>query len=180
MARENARNSDVERENARNAVEVRKSGEAAMVEFRHTLEILQDRAQEASNSAALEIAPRVAAQIMQSGTLDEIFQANESGPGSLRDAEEMHGRPVTILTDTITFFKGYEQYSQSGIGLFATWEVIDLNGEKRMLSTGAPNVLFSLYRMQQLRENGVLDEDPQVVFRSRPTPNGALLLVTRP
>lgn len=129
----------------------------------------------ANGEAGFEIAARVVDDIMSANTLEELFDASDSGLTSLKGSNYI-GRPIGFVD--VKWNKGDEKY-KGGLGAYAVADIITQDGEVDTVSCGAPNVVAFLRRAQTL--GLVKDESPLwVVIRSKETENGELLTVTKP
>lgn len=119
-------------------------------------------------------------RIASADSPEAIFDANDSGPGGLKDAEELLNKPLAVDFDTFRYIKSAEQYRANNLGVFLVFDAYDDNGEKTTISTGAPNVVASLARLQMIHKDGDLASPYRLMFKSKQTSRGYnLLLVTR-
>lgn len=126
---------------------------------------------EASPIEAFDIASIVIDQIANATTPEEIFAANESGPA---DMEQYLGQRLGIYE--ARYSPSAERFRRGTLGYYVVVDAIDLDGEKVTISCGAPNVVASVFRLQQLH----LFEPGRpffVTIRGRETPNGTLYTV---
>lgn len=108
--------------------------------------------------------------------LDSIFDANQAA--SLPDVEAYLGRAQTLLE--IAFNKSREQFKKGSLGVYAYVKAVLDDGEEVEYSCGAPNVVGSLYRIQEL---GLLSASvkPRIVISGKTTLSGnTLYRVTKP
>lgn len=117
-----------------------------------------------------EIAANVMDKIVLAETLDEIFAANESG---MDKAEAFVGQPITVTE--VNFAKSDEKYAKGGIGSYVLISAFTDDGNEVQISTGAPNIVASLYRAQTA---GLLPA--RVKITAKDTANGTLLRIGRP
>lgn len=115
--------------------------------------------------------------IAEADTLDALFDANTSS--TLPSAKEASEKgPLTILE--LEFRRPQEKFAEAGIGAYAYVQSIDDRGEVFDWTTGAPNIVATLYRIQEL---GLLGkpEKPRIKIMSRVTGSGnTLYSVGRP
>lgn len=114
--------------------------------------------------------------IAEADTLDAIFDANKTQTlPAAKDAAEKG--PLTIYE--LEFRTSSEQYAKSGLGVFAYVMSFTDGGDQFEWSTGAPNVVASLYRMQEL---GLFNkpEKPRVRIVGKATGNGTMYSLGRP
>ena len=118
-----------------------------------------------------DIAAGVINKIAVATSADQIFAANESGPG---DASDYLGKPLGIYA--VRYQKSAEQYASGTLGVYAVFDALTDDGEKVMISVGAPNVVASIRQMEVL---GLFDESRpfRFVIRGRTTANGTLYTV---
>lgn len=127
-----------------------------------------------SEGMAFDVASQIIDAIVEAGSVEEIFAANEKGP---RDVREYAGQPFTLLE--VAFLQSSERFREGGLGYYVVFDVATDNGERMTFSTGAPNVVSSFYRFQQLGKIG--GSDPvRFKFALRESPNGNVIQVVRP
>lgn len=126
-----------------------------------------------TNGSAFEIASQVIDLILNAEDEDALFAANESGP---LDMERFLNRPLNFAS--LSFFKSAEKYRENGLGYYVVMDAIDDRGESVKLSTGAPNIVAS---MRKLESMGLIKEDApyRCVIASRETANGNLYFLSR-
>lgn len=125
---------------------------------------------------AFELATKAIDRIAEADTLDALFDANESGSlAGVEQAADMG--PLTLLE--IEFRKSRDEYIKGGVGVYAYVKSVTDRGEEFEWNTGAPNVVTSLYRIQEL---GLLNkpEKPRIKIKGRQATNGVLYTVGRP
>lgn len=132
-----------------------------------------------SANGTFDIAATAIDGIMQAETLEEIFDANDAGPQSMKDSEFL-GTPLSVYD--VMWRKSDAKYTSAnggGLGVYCVFDAYLDTGETMKFTVGAPNVVAS-FRTMQLR--GLIKEDApaRVVIKSRPTENGVLLTVGRP
>jgi hypothetical protein len=152
------------------------NGNDGDVERRPYQDLIHDLANlaELSSGDSFDIAANVIDLIMQAGSPEEIFAANESGPA---DVGEMLGEPIGILD--CRFRKSAERYREGTLGYYVIFDYVDTQGEKKIASTGAPNVVASLRRFQRL--NFIDGVQPLMIkIKGRETENGTLYTVAAP
>jgi len=126
---------------------------------------------EASPIEAFEIASIVIDAIASATTPEEIFAANESGPADMAD----YLNERLQLSDA-RYAPSAERYRKGTLGYYVVFDAYDTNGEKVTISTGAPNVVASIYRLQRL--NFFSPDAPfPIQVRGRDTANGTLYTV---
>ena len=127
--------------------------------------------------SAFEIASQVIDAIAQADSVEAIFEANESGPTSLKENEHLH--KVNLNITDARYHKSAEKFAANNLGVFVTFDAYLDSGDEVMVSTGAPNVVASLYRAQR---EGWLSTDKPLRCRIVPkdSANGVLLTVGRP
>lgn len=135
---------------------------------------LQDgisRMAEASPIEAFDIASVVLDQIANAQTPEEIFAANESGPG---DVSEYLGQTLQVLDPR--YSPSAEKFRKGTLGFYVVFDAVTPSGERVTLSCGAPNVVGSIYRLQRL---GMFDDGKTfpLMLKGRETPNGTLYTV---
>jgi len=120
-----------------------------------------------------DVAASVIDQILTANSAEEIFAANESGPG---DVANYLNTPLTIENNDIRYAKSAEKFTSGGLGYYAVFDAITKQGEKVLLSVGASNVVASLRQMQRL---GLFEPGKEFWFqiKGRETPNGTLYTV---
>lgn len=128
---------------------------------------------DATNGSNFDIAAQVIDLIMTAGTEDEIFAANESGP---LDITDYLGTPINIWQ--LTFFRSAEKYRANSLGFYVVMDAFDDTGAEIKLSTGAPNVVSSMKRLEEL---GLIKEEKpyRVKITGRETGNGTLYYLAR-
>lgn len=123
---------------------------------------------EASPIEAFDIASIVVDQIATADTAEAIFAANESGPA---DASEYLNQRLGLLD--ARYAPSAEKFRRGTLGYYVVFDAVDPHGEKVTISVGAPNVVASIFRLQQL-DLFSPDRPFFVVIRGRETPNGTL------
>jgi hypothetical protein len=103
------------------------------------------------NSDGFEVAASVADKILTAETLDDVINAVQAGPG---DLTELVGKAFQFIGGTLSWHRAAEQYREGGTGFYAVFRVMLLDGEEKMISTGANNVIFQLRRMEDF---GIFD-----------------------
>lgn len=153
------------------------TGNGAVRPYERMVEDLRGLANLDSAGQGFEIAANVIDSIAQATSEDEIFAANELGPISLKDSENLHNVPVGVYD--VTFHKSDSKYEENSLGAYCVFRCMDDSGNDYLVSTGAPQVVASL-RMGQL--NGLIKEERpwRIRFTARPTANGVLLRIARP
>jgi len=126
---------------------------------------------EANPIDSWEIAANVIDTIATAETPEAIFAANESGPS---DINEYFNTPLEVYDPK--FARSDPKYAKGTLGFYVVFQAIDPNGEKLTISTGANNVVASIYRLHRL---GFITEDKAlpVRFLGRETANGTLYTV---
>lgn len=134
---------------------------------------------ESENGAGFEIAANVVDKMLSvdsddvDALIDGILSAGADGP---MKAEDMEHKPFIIRE--IQWMKSAEQYKE-GFGVYAVVKAMGaIKMEDIMFTVGATNVVAALFAMDQ---KGVFESDnnPTLVIRSRPTPNGKLYYLER-
>jgi hypothetical protein len=120
---------------------------------------------------SFDIASQVIDQITTAGTIEEVFAANEGGPG---DAENYVGQPIGIWS--VSYLPVAEKFKKNSLGVYAVVEFFTREDEdSHMITVGASNVVASLRRLEHL--GAITHEKDQplwVVIRGRETGNGTL------
>jgi hypothetical protein len=139
--------------------------------FQLAMQELADRS-ELDKGGGLEIAANVADQILTAQTVEDVIGAPAQGPGNLDD---LVGKPF-YFTGYLRFLRSAEQFREGGVGVYVVFDILDMNGNKTVMSTGAVNVVFQLRQMERLGYFASEDwvSDKMFTIRSRPTANGTL------
>ena len=160
---------------SRTDVQSKASAEVAERPFEKLMDALRLRAQADGANGNFEIAANVIDKIAQATSPEDIFAANAAGPADM--ADYLHKN--LNITD-ITVYKSAEKFSAGGMGTYVVMEgFMDGTGEAFLLSTGAPNVVASVFRAQTA---GFLSaEKPfRCQILGRETANGTLYTVGAP
>lgn len=120
----------------------------------------------------MQLAMEAIDRIASATTLDDVFAANAAS--SLPSTEAIEGKPLTILE--VNFQKPREEFAKGGVGSYAYVKANDDLGEVLEFTTGSPNVVVSLYKIQKL---GLLGQ-ARIVIKGRKTTNGVLYQVLKP
>lgn len=127
----------------------------------------------ADENAAFEIAASVIDEIALADSIEAVFAANEKGP---LDAEDLLDQSLGVFN--IKFWRSAEKFRSGTLGYYVVMDFVDYEGNAAMVSTGAVNVVASLYRFMEL---GAITGDKQSPFwvkiHGRETPNGTLYLL---
>lgn len=121
---------------------------------------------------AMQLAMEAIDRIASATTLDEIFAANAAS--SLPSTELVDGKPITLLE--VSFLKPREEFRKGGVGSYAYVKAVDDMGEAVEFTTGAPNVVVSLFKIQKV---GLMGK-ARIVIKGRSTTNGTLYQVLKP
>lgn len=127
---------------------------------------------EASPIEAFDIASVVLDQIANAQTAEEIFAANESGPG---DVSDYLGARLGLLD--ARYAPSAERFRTGTLGYYVVFDAVDPEGEKVTISCGAPNVVGSVFRLQRLGLFGPGQAPFYVTLKGRDTANGTLYTV---
>jgi hypothetical protein len=120
---------------------------------------------------AFDIAASVIDQIAAATSVDQIFAANESGPA---DVADYLGRPLSIYD--ARYHPSAERFAAGTLGYYVVFDSYTDDGEKVLLSCGAPNVVASIWQMQRIGAFAP-DKPFRMVIRGRDTANGTLYTV---
>lgn len=120
----------------------------------------------------MQLAMEAIDKIASATTLDEIFAANAAS--SLPSTEAVDGKPITPIE--VNFQKPREEFAKGGVGSYAYVKAFDDLGEVIEFTTGSPNVVVSLYKIQRL---GLLGET-RILIKGRKVTNGVLYQVLKP
>jgi hypothetical protein len=149
-------------------------GTAEIAENRPYLKMIDQLAGQAQldGGNSFDIASQVIDKIATATTPDEMFDAQESGPGDLADYVNI---PLTV--SNVRVQRSAEQYTKNGegLGVYAVFDAETADGETLLISTGAVNVVTSLYKAQI---SGWLPMKCR--FTAKVTANGTLYRVARP
>lgn len=129
---------------------------------------------ESDNGSGFEIAANVVDKMLAAETLDDILAAGKDGP---LKAEDMEHKP--FLVRELSIHKAADAFADGGFGVYYVVACSDaVSLADKVFSVGATNVVAALFAMDQ---KGVFetDENPTLVIRSRPTPNGKLFYLER-
>lgn len=128
---------------------------------------------EASDGSAFDIASQVADKILTADSIEAVIGAVGDGPDGL---ENIQGKPF-FFTGLIRYAKSSEQYREGGVGVYVVFDIVDMQGEKHTVTTGAVNVVFQLRQMEKLGYFGDTDwiSDRMFTVRSRITGTGNTL-----
>lgn len=118
-----------------------------------------------------ELALKAIDALAEANSLDDIFAANVAS--TLPGVESVDGLPITIVE--FGLLKSREEFAKSGTGLYVHVDYVSDLGEPGEFTTGATNVVSTLFRIQQL---GI--KDARIVIKGRKTTNGTLYTVTKP
>lgn len=123
---------------------------------------------------AFEIASQVVDKIAVAETLDDIFDANESG---MDKAKQYIGMPLTLTE--LGFSKSQEKFRKGNLGVFCKVDAVLDDGREVSFSVGATNVVASLFRIQEI---GLMSKTPRprVVIKGTETANGTLYKLGKP
>lgn len=127
------------------------------------------------SGASFDIATQVVDKIASAQTLDDIFDAANSGLISLKDTTELHNVPVEVTE--VAWRKSSEAFQENSLGVYAIIDLTTLHdGESWKISTGAPNIVASLRQMEKLTGFPV-----KLRFATKMTGSGqTLLTIARP
>lgn len=139
---------------------------------------IRDRAMlDTTSGDGFDMAADAIDRIFTADSLEAIFDANEKTSTSLKDSPLL-GVPLAVWD--VQYRKSSEKFTGNGLGVFAIISTYDDSGEPRVLTTGAPNVVASLYTIQT-RLKGCSEENPtRLIFKAIDSTNGDLLTVARP
>lgn len=135
-------------------------------------------AEQAASYDATELMYSSVTNIAEATSVDDILDANETaGLPSLKESDYLWNTPLSVFD--VTFQKSDAKYADGGLGSFAIiWAASD-RGEELNFSTGAPNVVASLFKAREL--GYCTAEKPwRIVFVAKDTANGVLLKIGRP
>jgi hypothetical protein len=114
-----------------------------------------------------EITANVAEAILSAPTMADAFAVQDAGLPSGKDLVD-----VEHEIKTFEVIKGDAKYSEHSLGYYFRVHAARLeDGAEFTYSVGAPNVMLVMHRLRQ--ENQI--PGAEVVIRSKPTANGALL-----
>lgn len=130
---------------------------------------LHERAS-SGNDSRREIVANVVDKIAAAKTVDDVLDANESGP---EDVREFVGRPLTI--SNLRYQKSEDKYAEGGVGVFVIFDAEEDNGTPHLFTTGAANLVTSLHKLEEV--GGI---PGRYVVKAKPTANGELLRLGRP
>ena len=128
---------------------------------------------EAENGAGFDIAANVVDKMLSADSIDDILAAGKDGP---LKAEDMEHKPFVVKE--LTIFKSAEAFKE-GFGVYYVVKCQDaVTLADKVFSVGATNVVAALFAMD---EKGVFEseDNPTLVIRSRPVPNGKLYYLER-
>lgn len=120
----------------------------------------------------MQLAMEAVDKIASASTLDDIFAANAAS--SLPGTDSVDGKPITILE--VSFQKPRDEFSKGGVGSYAYVKANDDLGEVLEFTSGSPNVVISLFKIQKL---GLLGK-ARIVIKGRAVTNGTLYQVLKP
>jgi|SRR5215475_2361391 len=124
-------------------------------------------------SNGFEIAAAVIDNIAVAMTPEEIFGANESGPG---DAADWLNQPIGLVGDP-RVAKSDEKFRKGTLGVYLTIDFVTREGKQEMITVGAPNVVATVWRLYELEMFGPNRDPFWVEIRGRETANGTLYTV---
>lgn len=108
----------------------------------------------------------------------DLFEANEGGgTPSLRDNMHLIGVPLNVYE--IGFVTSSDEYAESGLGTFVIVRALTDKGDELLFNTGAPNVVATLARAEEMGLISV-DKPWRIVISSKKTANGNLFKVSQP
>lgn len=120
----------------------------------------------------MQLAMEAIDKIASATTLDEIFAANAAS--SLPGTESVDGKPITPIE--VSFQKPREEFAKGGVGAYAYVKAVDDLGEVKEFTTGSPNVVISLFKIQTM---GLLGKS-RILIKGRSVTNGTLYQVLKP
>lgn len=106
--------------------------------------------------------------------IDAVLNAGSDGP---MKAEDMEHKPFVVKE--ITVYKSAEAFEKGGFGTYLVVKATNpISFDDIVFSVGATNVVGSLFAFN---ERGIFEseQNPTLVIRSRPTPNGKLFYLAR-
>jgi hypothetical protein len=153
---------------------VSETGNGGTVEMRGYQRIQQFLAEmaEAQGDASFEISARVLDAIAAAETPEEVFAANESGPG---DMEDWLGVPLGVTG--IRPWKSSEKYRAGTLGYYVALDVVTREGKEDMITVGAPNVVGGITRLYQLGYLGNGQPPFWLIVKGRDTGEGTLYTI---
>jgi hypothetical protein len=108
---------------------------------------LKNRAElEKGSNSAFEIAAEVADKIETAKTIEEIVAAANSGPDSV---EDLVGKPF-YLAGYLGIRESSEENKEGGTGQYVTFHYITMDGERKVLTTGATNIVFMTHAFEKM------------------------------
>lgn len=127
-----------------------------------------------AGGSGFDIASAVADKITSAKSIEDVIrEAN-----ARNSLEDFIGKPFRF-TGHLRFSPAAEQFREGGVGVYVTFDALDMNSERHTYSTGAVNVVFTLKKFETLGYFSSEDwiSDKVFVVKSRPTPAGAMYTV---
>jgi len=121
-------------------------------------------------SDGISIARDVADKVVAAETVDDVFDALESGLDSLKDTTDLHG--VVVGVTNVEWRKAADAFAENSYGVYAIIDLVVLHtGEIRKISCGSPDVVGGLGKLQSL--GAIREEKPcNMKFVSKATTSG--------
>jgi hypothetical protein len=123
--------------------------------------------------AGIEISQAVVDRIALAMSPEEIFAANESGPG---DMDEYLSMPIELFEEPRVSIAD-PKYRRGTLGVYLTMKFHTQDKEEHLVTVGAVNVVASWWRLWELEMFGTGGKTFWNEVRSQPTPNGNLYTV---
>jgi hypothetical protein len=153
---------------------VSETGNGGAVEMRGYQVLQQQMAElaEAQGDASFEISARVLDAIAMAETPEEVFAANESGPG---DMEDWLGIPLGVRE--IRPWKSSEKFRAGTLGFYVALDIVTREGKEEMITVGAPNVVGGIFRLYKLGYLGNGQAPFWLIVKGRETGEGTLYTI---
>ena len=122
---------------------------------------------------AFEIAAAVIDEIALADSVEDVFAANEKGPeGAEENLETSFG------AYDAKFWRSAEKFRKGTLGYYVAISSVDYDGNERMLTVGASNVVASILRLVELGAvNGDKGNPCWIKIHGRETANGTLYIL---
>jgi len=122
---------------------------------------------------AFEIAATVIDEIALADSIEGVFLANEKGPEGAEDYLER-----TLGFFDARFWRSAEKYRKGTLGYYAAIKTVDFEGNERLITVGASNVVASAFRLVELGAiNGDVETPLWAKIHGRETANGTLYIL---